>query len=284
MQPLRPVLHLFISSEVLVNRKTLSFIFEKYTNLKKYYSIAAFLFITCILNAQTPPQQVISSGGGYYANSNGSVSVTIGEMVIQTLSTGTNILTEGFQQTFLANPLPLNLLSFTATLDNRQTHLQWITAQEVNTSYFDVERSADGSTFTKLLSVKSDDNAVAENTYHATDPSPFEGIDYYRLKEVDMNGAFTYSPIVFVKVTAGLTCSVYPNPASDEVFISINSNNANQAAVCLYDINGKLLLLKQAPIAPGTNLFSWNIESLAKGTYFIQVTGLDLPVIKIIKQ
>jgi hypothetical protein len=252
--------------------------------MKKYYNTAAFFFIASIANAQLPAQQVVSAGGGYYANSSGSVSVTIGEMVIQTVGTGPNMLTQGFQQTFLVNPLPLNLLSFTAALVDRQTQLQWITAQEVNTSYFDIERSADGLTFTKLLTVQSDNNAITENTYHATDPSPLEGIDYYRLKEVDMNGAYTYSPVVFVKLTAGLTYMVYPNPASDEVFISLNSPDAKQAAIGLYDINGKLILLKQAPVAAGANQFSWNIESLAKGIYFIQFIGIDLPVVKISKQ
>jgi trimeric autotransporter adhesin len=250
----------------------------------KYYRVVATLISFIMAAGFSSAQQVISTAGGYYKNGNGSISVTLGEMAIQTYGNGTNLTTEGFQQTFPVTLLPLNLLSFTANLVNGQTQLRWVTAQEVNSSYFDVERAIAGSAFTKLLTVKSDDNDVTENDYQAVDPSPVAGADYYRLKEVDLDGKYTYSPIVFVKLAAGLSCMVYPNPTHGEVFISIQSPAAKAVVINLYDLSGQLLLQKQAQVAAGASQFNWDMHPYAAGTYFIRFTGIDLPVVKVVKQ
>jgi hypothetical protein len=250
----------------------------------KYLRIGPISIFFCLVFAFSDAQQVIGTGGGYYKNGIGSVSITLGEMAVQTYQTGSNIATEGFEQTFSSTLLPLSLLSFTANLVNAQTQLQWVTAQEVNTSYFDIERASTGSSFTKLLSVQSHDNAASENTYQAIDPSPLTGMDYYRLKEVDLDGKYTYSPVVFVKVTEGLSCTVYPNPAHDKVFISIECKDSKPVTMNLFDITGKMLTERQGQVTAGASLFSLDIQSFASGTYFLHFTGLDLPIVKIIKQ
>jgi hypothetical protein len=264
--------------------------------MKHFYSIPpplfplllvlASLLILAPAHAQSPLVQVISSGGGYFTGSNGSLSFTIGETVVQPYSGTTAMLTQGFQQTIVtSNPLPLDFLSFTATLADGRTQLQWVTVREVNTGHFDVERSTDGTVFSRLLTVQSVDNPATINTYHAVDSFPLAGSDYYRVKEVDLDGSVSYSPTAVVTLNPALTCMIYPNPASSQVFIHIQSDGAKPVAINWYDLRGRLVLSRQIQLTTGPNQADFNIESLAKGVYIVKIAGLDdLPSFKIIKR
>jgi hypothetical protein len=247
--------------------------------------IAVSLFMIDPARAQSPLAKVISAGGGYFTGSNGSVSFTVGETFIQAYTGTTAMLTQGFQQTIDASsPLPLNFLSFTAALVDGRTQLQWVTAQELNTGHFDVQRSTDGSIFSTFVTVQSVDNPATTNTYHAVDSFPILGTDYYRVKEVDVHGAVTYSPVAVVQLTAALTCMLYPNPASSQVYMLIQSNAAKQVAVNWYDTRGQLLLSRQTQLFAGPNQLEFNIESLAKGVYIVKIIGIDgLPSFTIMK-
>jgi hypothetical protein len=245
-----------------------------------------FLLFTLPAAAQNPLTQVVSSSGGYFTGSNASLSVTIGETVVQSYTGSTAMLTQGFQQPIDASlPLPLNILSFTAILTDNRTQLEWMTTREVNTSHFDVERSTNGSAFSTLVTVPGTNNPTMTNTYQAADSFPLTGNDYYRLKEVDLDGAVTYSPVVVVTVNPGLTCMVYPNPATSQVFIHIQCNAARQGTVNWYDLRGQLLMSRQIQLTTGENQIDFNVEGLAKGVYIIKLLGLDgIPSFTIVKR
>ena len=179
--------------------------------------------------------------------------------------------------------LPVKLISFTAAIVNRETNLQWITAQEINSSYFDVQRSGDGLTFTKLLSIPAQVNSNSQNTYHAVDANPIDGINYYRLREVDMDGTFSFSPVVQVKLTGDGSYSVFPNPAQTVFYLNIYLPAAQQQSIALYDANGQLLEQKNVQLNAGSNQLQWNISRLAKGIYFLKSTNTSMPVIKVVK-
>ena len=250
--------------------------------------IAGPLLTGLLLTAAAPKAraqltQVIASGGGVLTGANGSLSYTVGETAVGTIAGTTTTLTIGFQQPLASsNPLPLNFLSFTATLRDGQTQLEWVTAQEVNTDSFEVQRSADGATFATILTVKADHNAATQNTYQAVDTDPAKPIDYYRLKEIDINGFVTYSPIAIVRFDAALTAMVFPNPASSEVYVQLQSPTAKQAAIGLYDTRGQLMLSKEVRLAAGANQFTLAIEGLAPGLYYVRIAGL--PAFTIMKQ
>jgi Secretion system C-terminal sorting domain len=245
-----------------------------------------FLVLLGTARAQSPLTQVIAPAGGFITGSGGSLSFTIGETAVQSLTGTGGMLTQGFQQPLDAGtPLPLDFLSFTATLVEGQTQLLWVTAQEQNTGYFEVQRSTDGSVFSTLFTVQSLDNAAAENTYHAVDPDPSKNTDYYRLKEVDVNGLITYSPIVVIQFGSALTAMVYPNPASSEIVIQLQCPTAKQALIGIYDTRGQLLISKTVQFAAGPNQVVLAIGTLAKGLYFISISGLGgLPPFTIMKQ
>lgn len=184
----------------------------------------------------------------------------------------------------LNNALPIKLLSFTATLVSRTTQLQWITAQEINSSYFDVQRSKDGTSFEKLLTSLAHGNSSAQITYNAVDNDPFNGINYYRLKQVDIDGNFSFSPIVQVNVKDGTSFMVFPNPAAAIFYLHINLQAAKKYVIGLYDVNGRMLQQKEVALSAGENQLEWNISALAKGTYFLRSADNSMPVIKFVKQ
>lgn len=112
------------------------------------------------------------------------------------------------------NPLPIELLSFSAKLNfHQQVDLQWITATETNNDYFTVERSADGFAFEGIITTKGAGNSTSAITYDKIDYSPLSGLSYYRLKQTDFDGKFSYSQIVPIEYTETVRdFTLYPNP------------------------------------------------------------------------
>ena len=255
--------------------------------MPKLYLLPIFL-LTLPAAAQSINPQVITSAGNFLTGSNGSLIFTVGETAVGASSSAGGTLTQGFQPNLSAsNPLPLNFLSLTAQVLKGRTLLEWTTTQEIKTNYFVVERSADGQSFDEITTIPAANPAdpSTDNTYQATDSLPLPGTDYYRIKEVDQNGQATYSPIVSVKIGAGLSCLVYPNPAVDELYISLTCNAATPAAIALYDLHGQLILSKPVRLTPGENRFELNIADKAKGMYIVKIIGLDgLPVFSILKK
>lgn len=182
------------------------------------------------------------------------------------------------------NALPIKLVSFTANLVNGATQLQWITAQEINSSYFEVQRSQDGNSFEKLLTVPAHGNSSSPITYNAVDNAPFDGVNFYRLKEADMDGNFSFSSVVRVNVKNEDSYMVFPNPVSGTFYLHINLQKAKKTFIGLYDVRGRMLQQKEAALNAGTNQLEWNIGAYAKGTYFLRSSDNSMPVIKVVKQ
>jgi len=162
-----------------------------------------------------------------------------------------------------ATVLPLRLLNFTAAFKNGKVDCQWKTTNEQNTGSFDVERSMDGRIYTAVGNVAAF-NTSGDHQYNYTDNNialPGVPVVYYRLKQKDIDGRFTYSAIILVKLTDKTEISLYPNPASDIINIS---GWKNIAQMQLYDISGKKLNEWKAAQP------SIRIDNLANGTYVLK--------------
>jgi len=96
------------------------------------------------------------------------------------------------------NPLPIELLSFDATLIEDQVHLDWITLTEINNDFFTVERSKEGLIFEEVAIVPGAGNSNVQRIYSSIDHEPYQGISYYRLKQTDYNGDFSFSNIAII--------------------------------------------------------------------------------------
>jgi hypothetical protein len=119
-------------------------------------------------------------------------------------------------------PLPIHLTAFNVEQKNNNCVLSWTTESEVNNKGFDLERSADGKTFESIAYIPASAALNTTNSYNFTDESPYNGLNYYRLKQVDLNGDVTYSWVVKTSIKSG-NINIYPNPSTNVV--NIKSSN-----------------------------------------------------------
>lgn len=139
-------------------------------------------------------------------------------------------------------PLPVTLIYFRATYAEGQVKLNWATASEENNNFFTIEKSKDGVNFTEVTRVKGAGTTSSLRTYQSADTQPYEGTSYYRLKQTDLDGKFTYSNIRSVNAgAASRTASVFPNPVAQDGFVqvAINSEQTGDIYVTVYDQIGK---------------------------------------------
>jgi hypothetical protein len=118
--------------------------------------------------------------------------------------------------------LPIVLTGFTAVLNNDHgVTLDWNTQEEVNFSHFIIERSADGETWTGIGTVDAKGNSEVETTYTYVDGQPLTGTNFYRLTEVNLDNSYIYSPVVVVRTTTLAQITLFPNPASNYINVSL---------------------------------------------------------------
>jgi hypothetical protein len=157
------------------------------------------------------------------------------------------------------NPLPVSLLNINASCINKNVKLNWQTASEINNDYFDVERSNDGNIYTSILRVNGNGTTNEPHQYFAYDEQPLAGVNYYRLKQVDFNGATTYYNPVIVNCNQTESISIYPNPNNGSfVVIGISEEEELQ----LTDALGRTLFNKKGEI-------NYEVNNLQEGIYFV---------------
>lgn len=194
-----------------------------------------------------------------------------------TLSTGTvdNYL-------FSSGVLPLKLLSFNASLNlAHKVGIRWSATQEMNTGYFVIERSNSDNHFIAIDSVKAVNNGAFTSTYNTTDNSPMSGINFYRLKIVDIDGHISYSALVMVRVNNSKAPVVYPNPAKTVINIAQGTDIVKY--ITIYDITGKLIKRLSNPGIGGITQIS--TSNLTRGTYIVEIkTTTDIYTDKVLVQ
>ena len=139
-----------------------------------------------------------------------------------------------------AGPQPVSLVDFTASKQDKVVDLNWQTSLEQNSSYFDVEFSRDGGKFESIGRVKASGSSTTLKNYSLKHLSPVNGLNYYRLKMVDVDGSLKYSAVRTVKFSNSTSISIMPNPTADKVYLTSNEG-ATLQSVDLYTISGKLL-------------------------------------------
>ncbi|HVZ96155.1 MAG TPA: T9SS type A sorting domain-containing protein [Chitinophagaceae bacterium] len=152
---------------------------------------------------------------------------------------------------------PVKFLSCNATVQTNNVLLQWQTAQEENSSYFNVQRSYDGKSFTTIAKVAAAGNSSSARNYSYTDESAGSlntNTVFYRLAETDIDGSVTYSEVKAVNFTGkAVEFSVFPNPARDFVNI-VASASLPDALLKVTDLNGRILYESNQSFVAGQQL------------------------------
>lgn len=171
--------------------------------------------------------------------------------------------------------LPVSLVQFTAAYTGSSVRLQWITASEENSDYFDIERSADGTRFETIGNKPAAGTTTSRQYYNYEDASPLTGYSYYRLKQVDLDGRFTYSTIVRVTAQAGARgISIYPNPADH--YFQLTWTNMKQGNYILSIIGSDGQMVKRHTVAVNGVFQVTTIQretSWSPGIYLLQVSA-----------
>jgi hypothetical protein len=137
--------------------------------------------------------------------------------------------------------IPVEMTNFDAIAAQNTVKLNWLTASEKNNGYFDIERSANGRDWSKIGQMKGNGTTSAVHKYAFTDESPLATVNYYRLKQVDADGASSYSATVSVNFkSGGKTLSVYPNPANDRLNL-VSDRFDTEGSLEIYDLTGRLV-------------------------------------------
>jgi len=170
----------------------------------------------------------------------------------------------------VAAATPVEWISFTARKRENSVLLSWETAQEQNSKNFEIERSSDGRSYKRIGSVTAAGNSSTNTGYSYIDEMPLKGLNYYRLKQIDVDAKFTYSAIAKVNFDASERLIVFPNPASDQLNVVLPANSKFISAHIL-DGSGKLVLQKQ--MGSGSSKLELDIRSLSPGWYILQLKG-----------
>ncbi len=178
-------------------------------------------------------------------------------------------------------PIPVELSAFNATIVDGNVKLNWTTVTEVNNAGFDIERSIDNLQFDKIAFIEGHGTTSEFQHYAFVDNYTSNGTYYYRLRQLDFDGSFSYSPVVEIEVGVPSLFEVmqnYPNPFNPETQIAFSLPVAAQVTVTIYDLLGQAVAV---PITEqkdaGKYSFTFNDASLTSGIYFyaVEAKGID---------
>ena len=182
--------------------------------------------------------------------------------------------------------LPVTWFAFKAEKRGEKALLSWQTISEVNTSVYQVERKAlNQKDFSAIGKVEAVGTSAVWQSYSFTDQQPGKGMNHYRIKQVDKDGRFSYSPVQLLDFSKqGSAINLYPVPVSETLHVVLpGTNNQEKITLSILDAAGKVVMQRQ--FTGGSNVLTVNVAGLPAGVYYAQVhTGKEVISAKFIRQ
>jgi hypothetical protein len=212
-----------------------------------------------------------------------STNVTPG---VSTVSEINNLSTRpATNQAYLFKPgtLPVSITSFAVSKSNGSHIVSWQTLTEINNAGFDIQRSADGRNFSSIQFVSSkyaSGNSATKTSYSIVDSKPIEGINYYRLKQVDKDGKEQYSGIISIKnmqQTDWATLTIYPNPVKEKLSIQLNLQQQESVAITISNAWGGKVMQTTKQLGSGATQLYQDVAHLPAGMYVVEVRSSQNP-------
>lgn len=164
------------------------------------------------------------------------------------------------------SPLPVSLVSFEGNATAKGVQLKWVTLSETDNSHFEIERSNDGVRFDFIGKVEGHGTSNETNIYNYTDESPARGVNYFRLKQVDFDGASVYTDIITVKVDGSYDVTISPNPVMEVAKVKLGAVQPNTV---IEVISSTGQVVKIVPV--NSNTQEVFMGDLANGIYFFRL-------------
>jgi hypothetical protein len=174
--------------------------------------------------------------------------------------------------------LPVEYAYFEAALvEGQGVRLDWETASETHNNGFEIQRSTDGIQFSPILTLPSRSQGGQGQTYTAWDATPQPGSNWYRLRQIDMNGTSSLSEVRVVVAGAGEfeISQVYPNPLSryQALHVKVYAGAPGDLQLSILDMTGRMVSATSHPVVSGINEVELAIDQLAMGSYLLEVKG-----------
>jgi Secretion system C-terminal sorting domain len=169
--------------------------------------------------------------------------------------------------------LPIKILSFTGEKETQRNILHWKIEEGDLVQQFEIEKSSDGNSFTKIATVKGSTDINFK--YLFIDNNPFQKITYYRLVITEKTGAVSYSKIIFIKDPSTSIFYVYPNPNIGEARLYYYSPKTYSTNLELYQLDGKIVYMKTISLKKGENISLLNLQNLSRGIYILIIRNSD---------
>ena len=208
---------------------------------------------------------------------------------VTTLGTGATIFTAsftGFSRFFLVDAgaiLPVVLTEFSGKVNtDRNALLTWRTSSEYNSRSFDLETGRDGINFERLSTITAVGNSATEQRYEYTHIAPPDGLNYYRLRQIDLDGKMEYSKIISLLVDAvGRKVVLYPVPATDQLNIDFGGLSGGGE---IEIFSAEMKLMKRETVDDMRSTKTITVAELAKGIYFVRYNnGSQTGILQFVK-
>jgi hypothetical protein len=201
------------------------------------------------------------NGSTWKDEGNGGTAGTNAEGTIQSLNNISNFSPFTLASTTVNNPLPVNFISFNVTLlANNTVFLTWKTSNEINNARFEVERSTDSRNWIKLSELQPQ----SSHEYEYTDNTVTDGIYFYQIKQVDINGHYKYSMVRMIRVNRDHKILIWPNPVTDNLYVQFPYT---KGSLEITDMNGRIVRREII-----TNMVTTvPVQQLARGLYVITI-------------
>jgi hypothetical protein len=172
-----------------------------------------------------------------------------------------------------AQPLPITLFDFSANCMSSKVAIKWATASEINNSFFSVQKSHDGVEFTDFATIPGAGNSTTILNYSATDNSPYSDITYYRIKQTDYNGNFTYSPLAISQCGTDefYIVKLYPNQLTQTTTLLFNADFDGPYHISVYDVLGNKVINLNNNAVKGPNQVVMDFSPLAHSVYLVNI-------------
>ena len=183
------------------------------------------------------------------------------------------ILEKNIFATIGTSALPATFLQFNTVYKNNTNIITWSTAKETDVAYYEIQRSEDGRSFSKIATVKANNN-FGNNQYQYTDDRPLKGWNYYKIVIVDRDGKKHASPVMSVHISTGKLelVKAFAN-SSSQVIVELQNNNTQNVQLQILNNMGMVISSASKKIEAGTTTLYLNTTLPGTGVYHIKVTA-----------
>jgi hypothetical protein len=243
-------------------------------NNNQFYSFGldGVLLATGPTNGQTDTYLICGCASTFTATASGPGSIpswTVTQIGVGVVGTGVTEVTNSPLVPCVL--LPIELIGFDASYTDEGVALEWSTLSERDNDFFTIERSEEGDNWTIVNKVVGAGSSTETINYSAFDTDYSDSNNYYRLKQTDYNGEYSYSDVVAVKMGSRNTATVYPNPFESSFHLKLNNDQTQIASVRLIDVSGRAYYKNNIQFVKGMNDIEIVTPDLDKGVYYLSV-------------